>query len=72
MKELTDRLQLMLVESMELDKAMKEFRSGLRQQVDSILAAPPPQSLFARAQEGTPLISLSESGGATGSRAGVP
>ena len=46
MKELTDRLQLMLVEARELEVKMKEFRDGLKEQVDTILAGPPPRFLF--------------------------
>ena len=51
MKELTDRLQLMLVEAEELDVKMKEFREGLREQVDSILGAPPPRILIGKHKE---------------------
>lgn len=51
MKELTDRLQLMLVEAEELDVKMKEFREGLREQVDSILGAPPPRILLGKHRE---------------------
>ncbi len=46
MKELTDHLQTMIEEVKDLDVKMREFRTGLRQQVDSILSAPPPRSLF--------------------------
>ena len=56
MKEITDRLQLMLVEARELEIKMKEYRRGLKEQVDSILATPPPRSLVARHKE--PLISF--------------
>lgn len=51
MKELTDRLQLMLVETTELEGKMKEFQVGLKEQVDSILRTPPPRSLFSRQKE---------------------
>ena len=55
MKELTDRLQLMLVEAEELDVKMKEFREGLREQVDSILGAPPPRILLSKHREQHPI-----------------
>ena len=42
MKVLTDRLQLTLVEAKELEQRMAEFKDGLRAQISSILAAPPP------------------------------
>ena len=51
MKELTDRLQLILVEARELELKMREFREGLRAQVDSILTAPPPRSLVVEQKE---------------------
>ena len=51
MKELTDRLQLTLVEARELQLKMQEFREGLRAQVDSILSAPPPRSLVVKQKE---------------------
>ena len=40
MKELGSHLQLMLVEARELEAKMDEFKSGLSEQVASILATP--------------------------------
>lgn len=40
MKELSSRLQLLLVEGRELEAKMNEFKGGLKEQVDSILTTP--------------------------------
>lgn len=37
-------MQLLLVEARELETKMNEFRSGLREQVDSILSTPYPNT----------------------------
>ena len=59
MKELTDRLQLMLVEARELEVQMSEFKTGLREQVDAILTTPPHRSIaFHQREEDRDLINL--------------
>ena len=59
MKELTDRLQLMLVEARELKVQMSEFKTGLREQVDAILTTPPHRSIaFHQREEERDLINL--------------
>lgn len=54
MKELTDHLLEMVEEAKDLDGKIREFRVGLRQQVDSILSTPPPRSLLPRRADVTP------------------
>ena len=59
MKELTDRLQLMLVEARELEVQMKEFKAGLKEQVNAILTTPPHRSIaFHQREEERDLINL--------------
>ena len=48
MKELTDRMQLMVVEANELGEQIDSFKTGIREQVSSILSHPPPRSLYSK------------------------
>lgn len=38
-------------ECVELLKKMKDFRTGVREQIDGVLSTPPPKSLYKRNQE---------------------
>ena len=40
-KEITEHLQIVLVEAQELEAEMNEFKTILKEQIDSILALPP-------------------------------
>ena len=46
MKELTDRMQMMVVDCNDLKSQMDEFQIGIKEQVESILRQPPPKSLY--------------------------
>ena len=46
MKELTDRMQMMVVDCNDLKTQMDEFQIGIKDQVESILRQPPPKSLY--------------------------
>ena len=48
MKELTDRMQLMVVEANELGEQIDSFKAGIGEQVSSILSHPPPRSLYSK------------------------
>ena len=45
MKEITDRMQLMVVECNDLLENMDGFKNGTAEQISSILAQPPPKTL---------------------------
>jgi len=46
MKELTDRMQMMVIDCNEMRSQMDEFQTGIKEQVESILRQPPPKSLY--------------------------
>lgn len=50
-KEASVRHSTLQQECVELLKKMKDFRTGVREQIDGVLSTPPPKSLYKRNQE---------------------
>ena len=48
MKEASDRMQMMIVEANDFSVQIDSFKTGVREQVSSILSHPPPKSLYSR------------------------
>lgn len=45
MKEVTDRMQLMVVDSNDFLENMDGFKNGIAEQITSILSQPPPKTV---------------------------
>ena len=70
MKELTDRMQMMVVDCNDLKTQMDEFQIGIKDQVESILRQPPPKTLYKAGitgytQTGTDTTGISSHGNQT-------